>query len=50
MEDIILVCKDCGKEFVWTVGEQQFYKEKGFTNQPVRCLDCRRAKKSNRKF
>ncbi len=34
MEDKILVCKDCGEEFVFSVGEQEFYKEKGFvTNQ-----------------
>ena len=26
--DETLVCKDCGKEFVFTAGEQQFYKEK----------------------
>ena len=24
-EDKTLVCKDCGKEFVWTAGEQEFY-------------------------
>ncbi len=48
MEDIKLVCKDCGKEFVFTVGEQEFYQEKGFTNQPVRCRECRKARKSAR--
>jgi len=45
MEDRTLVCKDCGKEFIFTVGEQEFYKEKGFDNDPVRCADCRRARK-----
>jgi DNA-directed RNA polymerase subunit RPC12/RpoP len=45
MEDRTLVCKDCGKEFIFTVGEQEFYKEKGFDNDPVRCPDCRRARK-----
>ena len=45
MEDRTLVCKDCGKEFIFTVGEQEFYKEKGFENDPVRCADCRRARK-----
>ena len=28
MEDKTLVCQDCGAEFVFTVGEQEFYKEK----------------------
>ena len=45
MEDKTIVCKDCGKEFIFTVGEQEFYKEKGFENDPVRCQACRRAKK-----
>ena len=44
-EDITLTCKDCGTEFVFTAGEQQFYAEKGFTNQPVRCQACRKARK-----
>ena len=35
-EDKTLVCKDCGKEFVWTAGEQEFYASRGFENQPDR--------------
>lgn len=45
MADKNLVCKDCGATFVFTEGEQAFYQEKGFTNEPQRCPDCRRAKK-----
>lgn len=45
-EDKTLVCKDCGKEFVFTAGEQEFYAEKGFENEPVRCKECRSAKKA----
>lgn len=48
MEDKTIVCKDCGKEFVHSVRDQEFYKEKGFTNEPVRCKDCRDKKKSDR--
>lgn len=44
MSDITLKCKDCGKEFIFTEGEQKFYEEKGFTN-PIRCNECRKAKK-----
>ena len=36
MTDKTLVCRDCGSEFVFSVGEQEFYKEKGFTNEPTR--------------
>jgi len=46
--DITIPCKDCGEDFVFTVGEQEFYEEKGFTNQPVRCKTCRDQKKNNR--
>ena len=48
MPDKTLSCKDCGAEFVFTEGEQVFYAEKGFTNEPVRCPDCRRARKQQR--
>ncbi|MFZ5354493.1 MAG: zinc-ribbon domain-containing protein [Bacillota bacterium] len=53
MADKNLTCKDCGKEFVFTEGEQTFYKEKGFENEPQRCPDCRKARKNqsrNRDF
>lgn len=46
MQDIQLKCKDCGADFVWTVGEQEFYKQKGFTNPPTRCPKCRQNKKA----
>ncbi|MFR5264730.1 zinc-ribbon domain-containing protein [Clostridium sp.] len=45
MMDKNLTCRDCGSEFVFTEGEQQFYKEKGFDNEPTRCPACRRARK-----
>ncbi|MBQ1992101.1 MAG: zinc-ribbon domain containing protein [Clostridia bacterium] len=46
-EDKTLVCKDCGNEFVFTAGEQEFYAEKGFVNEPQRCKACRDARKNN---
>jgi len=48
MADKTIICKDCGSEFVFTEGEQAFYKEKGFENDPVRCPACRRNKKQQR--
>ena len=45
MSDKQLVCKECQKEFLFTLGEQEFYKEKGFLNEPQRCPECRRARK-----
>lgn len=49
MEDKTIVCKDCGKEFLFSVAEQEFYKEKGFENEPQRCKECRIARKQNRR-
>ena len=49
MADKTLVCKDCGADFVFTEGEQQFYAEKGFDNEPQRCPDCRKARKVARR-
>lgn len=46
-EDKLLTCKDCGSEFVFTTGEQEFFAEKGFTNLPGRCPECRQSRKRN---
>lgn len=43
--DKTLTCAECGKSFVFTIGEQEFYSSKGLQNEPKRCPDCR----SNRK-
>ena len=47
-KDITITCKDCGEEFVFTVRDQLFYEEQGFTNQPVRCKKCRDERKKQR--
>ncbi len=44
-EDKTLICKECGEEFIFTAGEQEFYAEKGFVNEPQRCKACRDARK-----
>ena len=48
MPDKNINCKDCGAEFIFSEGEQAFYQEKGFANEPQRCPDCRRARKQQR--
>ncbi len=47
-QDKTLVCRDCGVEFTFTAGEQEFYAEKGFQNEPTRCKECRHTHKANR--
>lgn len=46
--DKTLTCADCGSPFTFTSNEQQFYSERGFTNEPKRCKDCRDKRKSGR--
>ena len=43
-EDKEIVCKDCGKEFIFTVEEQQFYKERHL-REPKRCKICAKARR-----
>lgn len=45
-QDRNLTCRDCGMEFVFTASEQEFFAEKGFTNDPGRCPECRAARKN----
>jgi CxxC-x17-CxxC domain-containing protein len=47
-ENKSLTCRDCGTAFDFTARDQAFYAEKGFTNEPQRCRDCRNARKSQR--
>jgi len=36
-----LVCVECHQTFIWTAGEQLFYADKNFKNEPKRCKDCK---------
>jgi hypothetical protein len=44
-EDKEIECLQCGNKFIWTAGEQKFYKEKGLENQPKTCPACREQRK-----
>lgn len=46
--DEYLRCVDCGRDFVFTAGEQEFFASKGFQNKPNRCTECRAARKGSR--
>ena len=47
-QDQTRTCVDCGREFAWTAGEQEFFHKQGFADPPKRCKDCRQAKKAQR--
>ncbi len=46
-QDKTLNCKDCGRDFIFSASEQEFYAEKGFENEPARCPECRAARKAS---
>lgn len=43
-DDLPITCGDCGKSFIWTVGEQVFFRDKNLQNPPKRCKECKQAK------
>jgi CxxC-x17-CxxC domain-containing protein len=46
--DKTLTCVDCGTEFIFSAADQEYHDSRGFANEPKRCPDCRRARKSAR--
>ncbi|MFC1872140.1 CxxC-x17-CxxC domain-containing protein [Chloroflexota bacterium] len=47
-QDKTLECFDCGKEFTFSVEEQEHFQSRGYTNEPKRCPECRQSRKSER--
>ena len=47
-KDKTIKCLDCGKEFIFSARDQEFYAEKWFNNEPKRCKDCREKRKAER--
>lgn len=46
--DKTLTCKECGMEFQFTAGEQEFYQKRGLQHEPGRCPECRAARRKAR--
>ena len=46
ISDKTLTCVECAQDFTFTVGEQEFFASKGFTNEPSRCPQCRATRKN----
>ena len=47
--DRTIICRDCGKDFLFTAGEQSFYAERGFV-PPSRCVSCRATRRAERQM
>ena len=41
LEDKILFCVECSEPFVFSAGEQMFFREKNFKNDPKHCKKCK---------
>jgi CxxC-x17-CxxC domain-containing protein len=44
LSDLSIRCIDCSMDFIWTVGEQAFFRDKKLENPPKRCKNCKKAK------
>ncbi len=47
--DRTLKCVECGKDFIFTAGEQLFFHDKQFNNDPKRCKDCKSKRSAQRR-
>ena len=47
-QDKSIQCSDCGATFTFSADDQEFFRSKGYTNEPKRCPSCRQARKSER--
>ena len=47
-QDKSIQCSDCGTAFTFSAEDQEFFRSKGYTNEPKRCPECRQARKSER--
>ena len=45
-EDKTLQCSECGASFTFSAEEQEFFQSKGYTNEPKRCPECRKARRA----
>ncbi|MBI2935206.1 MAG: zinc-ribbon domain-containing protein, partial [Chloroflexi bacterium] len=46
--DKTLTCRECGTQFIFTAGEQEFYQQRGLLNEPARCPTCRATRRQSR--
>ncbi len=43
--DLVLHCVDCDREFIWSIGEQEYFSNRQLS-PPKRCRDCRLARRA----
>jgi len=45
-QDKSIQCFDCGTTFTFSVEDQEYFQSKGYSNEPKRCPECRRVRRS----
>ena len=48
--DKVMVCRECGKTFIFSVAGQEFFQEQGFRELPKRCRSCREKRKEDKRI
>ena len=46
-QDRSLTCVECNQSFTFSADDQQYHREKGYTNEPKRCPSCRQNRRSS---
>ena len=49
-QDRNLTCVECDQTFVFTADDQQYHADKGYTNEPKRCPNCRQVRRASRGY
>ena len=47
-EDRTLSCVECGQSFTFSADDQAYHADRGYSNEPKRCPDCRQARRAQR--
>ena len=50
LEERTLTCAECAQSFAFSVEDQQYHQEKGYTNDPKRCPSCRADRRASRSY
>ena len=45
-EDRTLNCQECGQPFTFSAEDQAYHADKGYTNEPKRCISCRQRRRN----
>ena len=47
-QDRTLTCSECGQPFTFSADDQAYHAQRGYTNEPKRCPNCRQVRREQR--